>query len=119
MAKYSPNRIREEQHRFLACEVQGSSRQASFTQSEPDQSKLDPSPLKLPRLHLAPTSPPPRNMCHRVECSNCHKATWRGCGNHIESALSGVAEKDRCAGYKAGKCPVRHTTCRHDRTCPA
>lgn len=26
-------------------------------------------------------------------------------GKHIESALSGVAEGDRCAGWKTGKCP--------------
>lgn len=43
-------------------------------------------------------------MCSRVRCRNCGKATWSGCGFHIESALRGVAEADRCPGWKNGKC---------------
>lgn len=35
----------------------------------------------------------------------CQKATWAGCGLHIESALQGVADHDRCAGWRNGKCP--------------
>lgn len=35
-------------------------------------------------------------MCARVSCGNCGKATWSGCGQHIEEALAGVAEADRC-----------------------
>jgi len=35
-------------------------------------------------------------MCSKVQCRKCGKATWSGCGEHIEYALQGVAEKDRC-----------------------
>jgi len=35
-------------------------------------------------------------MCERITCSNCGKATWAGCGQHIEQALDGVATADRC-----------------------
>lgn len=44
-------------------------------------------------------------MCHKVNCSTCKKATWSGCGMHIQSALQGVPEEDRCAGWKTGRCP--------------
>ena len=29
-------------------------------------------------------------MCYKVVCSKCNKATWKGCGLHIDSALSGL-----------------------------
>ncbi|CAL6339118.1 predicted protein [Bathycoccus prasinos] len=35
-------------------------------------------------------------MCRRVQCSKCDKPTWAGCGMHIETALAGVKEEDRC-----------------------
>jgi hypothetical protein len=35
-------------------------------------------------------------MCSRVTCHICNKATWAGCGQHIEQALAGVSEADRC-----------------------
>lgn len=35
-------------------------------------------------------------MCKRIECENCGKPTWDGCGEHIEEALEGVAQTDRC-----------------------
>uniref|UniRef100_A0A061R4Q0 Uncharacterized protein n=1 Tax=Tetraselmis sp. GSL018 TaxID=582737 RepID=A0A061R4Q0_9CHLO len=38
-------------------------------------------------------------MCRRVQCQQCMKPTWAGCGMHIEQALSGVKPEDRC------KCP--------------
>ncbi len=41
-------------------------------------------------------------MCRKVECEKCHKSTWKGCGQHIESALSGVKEEDRCPQWKSG-----------------
>jgi len=37
-------------------------------------------------------------MCSRVTCNRCNKATWSGCGNHIEEALAGVPEEERCQG---------------------
>ncbi len=38
-------------------------------------------------------------MCHSVVCLKCQKMTWAGCGQHIEQALAGVAQEDRCAGH--------------------
>lgn len=35
-------------------------------------------------------------MCRQVICQKCKKKTWAGCGQHIESALKGVKEEDRC-----------------------
>jgi len=35
-------------------------------------------------------------MCSKVTCDICKKATWSGCGEHIEEALEGVAQSDRC-----------------------
>ena len=43
-------------------------------------------------------------MCFKVQCPTCHKATWQGCGKHIESALHGVPMYDRCQGWPTGKC---------------
>ncbi len=40
-------------------------------------------------------------MCARVTCDTCGKPTWDGCGQHIEEALVGVAEADRCPGHSA------------------
>jgi len=35
-------------------------------------------------------------MCQRVQCLKCGKASWVGCGQHVEQVLKGVPEKDRC-----------------------
>ena len=35
-------------------------------------------------------------MCQKVKCDSCGKATWAGCGQHIDEALAGVADADRC-----------------------
>lgn len=35
-------------------------------------------------------------MCSKVECKECKKPTWQGCGEHVEEALHGVALEDRC-----------------------
>ena len=43
-------------------------------------------------------------MCRKVKCTGCGLATWQGCGLHIDSALNGVAECDRCSGWKTGVC---------------
>ena len=43
-------------------------------------------------------------MCRKVVCKTCNKATWAGCGMHIDSALAGVAEGERCTGWRTGKC---------------
>ncbi len=35
-------------------------------------------------------------MCQRVTCPRCGKASWVGCGQHVEQVLVGVAARDRC-----------------------
>ena len=45
-------------------------------------------------------------MCHRTVCSTCHKATWAGCGMHIQAAMQGVPMGERCAGWQTGRCNV-------------
>jgi hypothetical protein len=35
-------------------------------------------------------------MCTRVNCRQCGKPTWAGCGRHIEEALRGVPPDQRC-----------------------
>lgn len=35
-------------------------------------------------------------MCRQVKCKKCGKATWAGCGQHIEQALAGVSAQNRC-----------------------
>jgi hypothetical protein len=37
-----------------------------------------------------------RSMCHRIRCTRCDKATWAGCGRHVEEALEGVPPEKRC-----------------------
>lgn len=44
-------------------------------------------------------------MCMKTSCRECGKPTWAGCGRHIESALRGIPEADRCPGWKSGRCP--------------
>ncbi len=39
-------------------------------------------------------------MCFRVTCDQCGKESWDGCGGHIEEALFGVPEQDRCSGHE-------------------
>ncbi len=36
-------------------------------------------------------------MCQRVTCPRCGKPTWAGCGDHVEHALGGVPEEQRCS----------------------
>jgi hypothetical protein len=35
-------------------------------------------------------------MCRRVQCGKCGKATFAGCGMHVEQVLGGVPEAERC-----------------------
>ena len=44
-------------------------------------------------------------MCIATTCSTCGKQTWKGCGLHIEAALSNVTLEARCKGWETGKCP--------------
>jgi hypothetical protein len=38
-------------------------------------------------------------MCSRITCPECGKATWTGCGQHVEDALRGVDPSERCPGH--------------------
>jgi hypothetical protein len=38
-------------------------------------------------------------MCRKVTCRTCGKATWAGCGDHVEEALAGVPASQRCPGH--------------------
>lgn len=35
-------------------------------------------------------------MCRRVDCSDCGKPTYSGCGMHVEQVLGTVPREDRC-----------------------
>jgi len=35
-------------------------------------------------------------MCRRVECKQCKKPTYAGCGLHIEQVLGDVPRQNRC-----------------------
>lgn len=39
-------------------------------------------------------------MCRQVTCRTCGKATWAGCGQHVEQALAGIPHSQRCAGHE-------------------
>jgi hypothetical protein len=39
-------------------------------------------------------------MCQRTTCRTCGKATWTGCGQHVETALAGVPQSQRCPGHE-------------------
>lgn len=36
-------------------------------------------------------------MCQRATCSTCNKATYKGCGQHVEQVLKGVPSNQRCS----------------------
>ena len=38
-------------------------------------------------------------MCRAVTCPRCGKATWEGCGEHVEEALAHVPAPERCRGH--------------------
>jgi hypothetical protein len=35
-------------------------------------------------------------MCSPATCGECGKATYSGCGSHVDYALAGVPEDERC-----------------------
>jgi hypothetical protein len=43
-------------------------------------------------------------MCKKKVCNSCGKYTWAGWGLHIDQALQGIDEQDRCPGWKIGEC---------------
>jgi hypothetical protein len=43
-------------------------------------------------------------MCRPATCRTCGKASWAGCGQHVEQVLRGVPKNQRCScppGQKA------------------
>ncbi|MBS2966672.1 hypothetical protein KGA66_26785 [Actinocrinis puniceicyclus] len=36
-------------------------------------------------------------MCRRATCRTCGKATYKGCGMHVEQVLAGVPRSQRCS----------------------
>lgn len=36
------------------------------------------------------------SVCTKVQCRKCGKATYLGCGEHVEEALFGTALSERC-----------------------
>jgi hypothetical protein len=41
-------------------------------------------------------------MCQRVTCKTCGKATYQGCGMHVEQVLAGVPASERCSCASTG-----------------
>ncbi len=41
-------------------------------------------------------------MCRKVDCSKCGKASWAGCGAHIDVVMADVPESDRCECQPSG-----------------
>lgn len=39
-------------------------------------------------------------MCRQVTCKTCGKATWAGCGQHVDEVMAGVPRRDRCEGHE-------------------
>jgi hypothetical protein len=35
-------------------------------------------------------------MCRRIDCSECGRPTFAGCGAHVEQVLGDVPPDDRC-----------------------
>ncbi len=38
-------------------------------------------------------------MCRAINCRQCGKTTWAGCGQHVNQVLGGVPKTQRCAGH--------------------
>ena len=43
-----------------------------------------------------PDTPRENPMCQRATCRSCGKATYSGCGRHVEQVLAGVPAAQRC-----------------------
>lgn len=35
-------------------------------------------------------------MCYLVQCPTCHKTSWGGCGEHVDSVMKSVPASQRC-----------------------
>ena len=41
-------------------------------------------------------------MCWKEQCCSCGKATWNGCGAHVQGVMRGIKEEGRCPNWKQG-----------------
>jgi hypothetical protein len=39
-------------------------------------------------------------MCRQVTCRKCGKATWAGCGQHVDQVMRGIPKAERCSGHE-------------------
>lgn len=39
-------------------------------------------------------------MCYAVDCRECGKTTWTGCGQHVDQVMKSVPEAKRCQGHQ-------------------
>lgn len=39
-------------------------------------------------------------MCQQITCRKCRKATWTGCGQHVNQVMRGIPQRDRCQGHE-------------------
>ncbi|TGN78743.1 hypothetical protein E5082_24565 [Streptomyces griseoluteus] len=46
-------------------------------------------------------------MCQRAVCGSCRKATYEGCGRHVEQVLDGVPTLQRCSCEPAARTSAR------------
>ncbi|BCJ75861.1 hypothetical protein CS0771_54050 [Catellatospora sp. IY07-71] len=46
-------------------------------------------------------------MCQRAVCDKCGKATYEGCGMHVEQVLADVPKLQRCTCRPAQDAPRR------------
>ncbi|MEZ4402653.1 MAG: hypothetical protein R3B06_21710 [Kofleriaceae bacterium] len=44
-------------------------------------------------------------MCRRVECPQCAKPTFAGCGMHVEQVLGDVPRAARCRCHEQPRAP--------------
>jgi hypothetical protein len=38
-------------------------------------------------------------MCQKVTCRKCGKASWSGCGQHVNEVMRGIPKSQQCAGH--------------------
>ncbi len=62
--------------------------------AHPAKGGANPSGAPLALSDLKETQP---TMCRRVTCPRCEKATYAGCGMHVEQVLGGVPMDQRCS----------------------
>lgn len=50
-------------------------------------------------------------MCSPAQCPRCGKATWRGCGRHVDAVMANVPVNDQCS------CPPKEHRSLFQRLC--